>query len=61
VSAPILRTKLHRPRLGSDLVARPRLLDALERGRDRVLTGVLVAGPRASRARYPWTRRAVRA
>jgi len=40
---PLLRTKLHRPPVPSDFVPRPRLVDRLERGRNRPLS--LVCGP----------------
>ena len=40
---PLIRTKLNRPRLTKGLVDRPRLVERLERGRDRPLT--LVVAP----------------
>jgi LuxR family maltose regulon positive regulatory protein len=42
-SLPLIRTKLHRPRVGDDLVLRPRLLERLNQGLDRKLT--LVSSP----------------
>ena len=42
-SSTLLRTKFYRPSLPSDLVARPRLIDELDRGLDRPLT--LVTAP----------------
>jgi LuxR family maltose regulon positive regulatory protein len=40
---PLIRTKLHRPRVSNDLVLRPRLADRLNQGLDRKLT--LVSAP----------------
>jgi len=42
-SSPLLRTKFYRPSLPSDLVARPRLIDEINRGLNRPLT--LVTAP----------------
>ena len=41
--SPLIRTKFYRPSLPSDLIDRPRLIDALNRGLDRPLT--LVTAP----------------
>jgi LuxR family maltose regulon positive regulatory protein len=42
-AAPLIRTKLHRPRVAADLVQRERLYAALERSHDEPLT--LVSAP----------------
>ena len=42
-SLPLIRTKLYRPRISGELVARPRLVERLEARRDRPLT--LVSAP----------------
>ena len=39
----ILRTKLHRPAIGEDLIARPHLLELLQKGRDKPVS--LVCAP----------------
>ncbi len=38
---PVIRTKLYRPRISGDLIPRPRLLERLEKRRERPLTLVL--------------------
>ena len=43
IASGILKTKLYRPRIGGDLVPRPRLLERLEAGLDRRLT--LISAP----------------
>jgi LuxR family maltose regulon positive regulatory protein len=42
-SLPLIRTKLHRPRVSDDLVLRPHLLHRLNRGLEQKLT--LVSAP----------------
>ncbi len=38
ITPTLIQTKLHRPRLGQDLISRPHLIERLNRGLDRKLT-----------------------